>query len=362
MNPPVISQHADVTETSIKIASTAPGVSGLVSSQLQYGTRADFDYSIAPIFGAAAAATQTFSKLNRSQTYYFRERGVDAGGLVGPWSNVLAVQTSPGTDPSPGIAAVLIQPALIVVPAYVSEWGASGSMAGYSPAAVGDPSPSTGWRVSAAGTRTLGAVLGGAQVDTVALLDTNLPEDATWAIRVYDLAGGLTATYGPMAFRASSGLPGRRGYHGFFRFPAPLAAAGIQIDIAGTVPGNVVHVTHAIFGLARATRNYSDLGIQPFDLGQLNRQRDGSPIGIPGFRGKRVDFTISALTETQHETAYADLADRVGLDQPVFVVPNSKPGIYLHDRLLYGPLLSTRIGWSRLRAERQFSVESIINP
>lgn len=363
MNPSILSQTTQVTTTSIQIGSNAPSMAGFVNVDIQYGTRPDFIYSIAPIITVPKAATYTFSNLNRAQTYFFRERGVDSGELRGPWSNTLQMSTLPGVDSVPGFSSVLIQPAIVVVPIKTNGF-VTGSLTGYPNEAMLDGSPSTGWRATlVANSFTMQFYAGGALMDTVALLDTNLPEAATWRIKLISLDGTtVLADSGTIAFRASPNLPGRRGYHGFYRFGQAYSVGRVDITLTATLPANIVHVTHLVAGLARVTRNYSEINLQPFDLGQLQRQRDGSPVGVPGFRGRRVDFTISALTETQHETAYADLADRVGLDQPVFIVPNSKSGLYLHDRLLYGPLLSTRAAGARLRYDRQFSVESIINP
>jgi len=116
-----------------------------------------------------------------------------------------------------------------------------------------------------------------------------------------------------------------------------------------------------VFGQARVIKNYADMTDQVLDLGSFDRLRDGTPDAVQGIRMRKVDFSLAAMTETQHETAFADLGQLVGTNEPVLIVPNSKSGPYLHDRLLYGNLTTSRQTNANMRFERQLSCESIIN-
>src|SRR3546814_14079108 len=78
------------------------------------------------------------------------------------------------------------------------------------------------------------------------------------------------------------------------------------------------------------------------DLGSLERLRSGNPNRIRGYRMRRVDFDLAALTEAQYETQYGDLHWRVGGTDPVLIVPNSKSGAFLQDRILYGAITAGR--------------------
>src|SRR3546814_6682697 len=60
-------------------------------------------------------------------------------------------------------------------------------------------------------------------IDTIALLQSNIPEDATVLIRVGTTSATADANYGPYPFRASANVPGRPGYHGLFRLPAAVS-------------------------------------------------------------------------------------------------------------------------------------------
>src|SRR3546814_10777790 len=128
---------------------------------------------------------------------------------------------------------------------------------------------------------------------------------------------------------ASANVPGRPGYHGLFRLPAAVSKEYWRVDITATLPGNLLHLEHAVFGKNRVTKNMAaDKNEVGVDLGSLERLRSGNPNRIRGYRMRRVDFDLAALTEAQYETQYGDLHWRVGGTDPVLLVPNSKSGAF----------------------------------
>src|SRR3546814_13124889 len=80
-------------------------------------------------------------------------------------------------------------------------------------------------------------------IDTIALLQSNIPEDATVLIRVGTTSATADANYGPYPFRASATVPGRPGYHGLFRLPAAVSKEYWRVDIKATPPGHHQHGT-----------------------------------------------------------------------------------------------------------------------
>lgn len=341
---------------------------GATDVEIQYGTREDFQFCIAPIVSAGLATPQNITGLNRDQIYYMRGRSV-VGAVRGVWGPIVPVATLLGVVPADP-TGVAIQPVLIIPPDPVAAFtiGALGAVnAGYPLSNLKARSPTAAARVQvgAGNTIIINAALSGRRVDTIAVLDTNLPEASTiqvgFGTSLANAEAGVSYQTAVLPFRASAGIAGRKGYHAFVRLAAAQEYPFASIKIIGAPPLGLVHLTHAVFGLARVGRNWSDLTDQPFDLGTIERQRDGSPDPVTGYRSRKVDFTVSAMTETQTETQFGDLPQKVGFTDHVLVVTNSKANLYLHDRLLFGTLTQNRGSGSNMRFERQFSVESIIN-
>src|SRR3546814_5375042 len=83
----------------------------------------------------------------------------------------------------------------------------------------------------------------------------------------------------------SSDLPG---YHGLFRLPAAVSKEYWRVDITATLPGNLLHLEHAVFGKNRVTKNMAaDKNEVGVDLGSLERLRSGNPNRIRGYRMRR---------------------------------------------------------------------------
>ena len=204
--------------------------------------------------------------------------------------------------------------------------------------------------------------IGGDPVDTIALLQTNAPEASTIAVDAGDTLDVNKYSYGPIPFRASPALPGRPGYHSLMRLPAAQSYRYWHIRVTAPVFGGHFEAQQLVLGLNRATKNHSvDKAESVVDYGTLERTRAGNPVRTLGARHRRVDFDISMLTEAQFEANYADLDWRVGQTEPLLVVPNSKAGSFLHDRILYGPMRGGKIvNPASPRYTRGFTIESII--
>src|SRR3546814_18787937 len=99
---------------------------------------------------------------------------------------------------------------------------------------------------------------------------------------------------------ASANVPGRPGYHGLFRLPAAVSKEYWRVDITATLPGNLLHLEHAVFGKNRVTKNMAadknEVGVA---LRPLERVRRGNPNRIRGYRVRRGDFGLCSLTEHQ---------------------------------------------------------------
>lgn len=350
----------DRSETALTLRLGYAG--GPATIDLQYCPRRDFQFAPSPVLTIGAAGAYALNGLNRDQTYWVRGRV--AGGRYGE-PRAFATLQGGRNFPDYGIQ---ISAARVIVPAAVGRWYHSGgTVAGFPASNLGRQSPAMAWRaVAQGGGAQFWIESDGSPIDTIALFDTNLPEGAqirvVGADTLESVTGGGQYATAFQPFRASANLGGRRGYHGIVRLPAPQGYRFWRVDIGGQMPpGDLIHVTHAVFGLARTIKNYSDLTEQPFDLGTFERARDGSPDAVAGFRGRRVDFELALMTESQHEAAFADLSQRVGATDPVLIIPNSREGAYFHDRLLYGNLTTNRVSSSNARFTRSLGIESIIN-
>lgn len=340
---------------------------GADTLQLQLAVRPDFQLCAAPIIpGIAVGASLDLAELNQATTYYGRARSV-IEGIEQPWSEVAALRTLLDEARDLSAVAVTHAPTLLVVPEQVLEWNSATTVAGFPTDNLGYDAP-VAWRSQNPAAHAFTARMAAAPVDTIALLMSNAPESATVTVSAgateANASGGApTFSYGPVPFRASPNLDGRPGFHALLELPAAQAFAWWQVEIAAAVPGGIFHLEHAVFGRNRKTKNHSvEKTETPTDLGSLARSRSGIPQRALGWRMRRVEFDISAMDEGQYEASYADLGWRVGNIEPVLVVPNSKAGSYLHDRILYGALSSSsRI--SNIRGPlftRSFSIDSLI--
>lgn len=337
---------------------------------LQISTRPDFRFGLAPIkTNQVQAAQVVITGLVQRTRYYVRARERNAAGnVIGDWTNVVAFYTpnADALDVTP--AGVMVRPGFLVVPEYVQQWIAGDEQAGHPASNLGTDSPNDQWWSIAALPYTLEVELSGAPVDTIALLETNLPRAATWSVKagnsLANVRGGAPAySTAPQQFHASPNIGGKHGYHGLIRLPAPQAYRFWRVEIAGAAASlGILNAAYAVFGLARTAKNIAADKLEAaMDLGGLDRTREGNPDRRVGFKMRKVDFEIALMSEAQWETQFADLHRLIGLTEPALVVPNSKEGSFLHDRILFGPVSTMRTTQPFTpRFTKQLSVESLI--
>jgi hypothetical protein len=362
---------ASVTATTATTATFAfTGLAADGNIELQLATRADFEFCpAAPIYRIARAAAYTAPGLNQRNTYYARARSRRASGaLDGGWTPTFGFRTADGTAQVTTPAAVVVTPAMIVIPEpIVDMYSHPGGTAGFPLGNLHRDAPVAFRMPSDAGNnRFLLYFSTVGPVDTIALLNTNLPEAATVRIlsaaTIAGIDGGNPASdSGTLPFRASSDLPGRDAYHGLWQVPlAARAWRRIEINVPGGLPGDSLYIEHFVVGRNLATKNMASESTETYgDLGSFERTRLGLPDRLRGYKTRRYDFDISQLTETQHETVLRALNAQV--NDRILAVPNSKIGPFLHDRILYGRLTALKMAkQSSLRYERSLSIDSII--
>ena len=117
-----------LTETSVKFGFYDGAVDGTVDVQI--ASRPDFAFCVCPVLNVARSAETTFSHLNQRATLYARCRARRASGATEPWSNIVGFRTGDGAARVTAAQAVMIEPAIIVVPEKVLNWTAHAQEAG----------------------------------------------------------------------------------------------------------------------------------------------------------------------------------------------------------------------------------------
>lgn len=361
--PMTISTTA-VTATSATFAFGNLAIDGTID--LQISIDPDFSFCVCPILSVARGASATISGLNQRSTLFARCRGRRASGVVeADWSNIDTFRTADGTARDVTPASVMISPSMLVIPERPTLWQASAAVAGFPAANMGIDAP-VGWKaVDVADSSSVDIKLSGAPIDSIAALNTNMPEASTVTIHAAPTQAGLTNGTGrvtvanAVAFRASPNLPGRPGYHGLFRFNA-VAQPWWRVIFSGAKMGGTLWVEHLILGLNRTTKNHSiDKSENPLSRATIERRPSGIADRVAGIPMRKVEFDISMMSEAQYEQNYADLHRFEG--KPVFVVPNSRTGAFLHDRMLFGDLKAGRsFNPVSPRFTKGFAIESLI--
>lgn len=336
--------------------------------ELQYSTRPDFEWVISPILITSSMTSMTLLGLNQAQRYYVQLRPVYSNGTRGPWGPKGAIYTPVSALRSLTPASVMIEPAIIVPPEPLLDWYADDEVAGHPVKALGRDDPgSAWWSERNNGMYAFEVAVSGAPINTVALLETNASEACTITVKAGYGPTNVRAPNPPYQFtapfRPSQGLPGRRAYHSLVRLPVDVQLPYWRIEIVGPVPGDLLVATYAVLGFAHTTRNFAadSKNEALLDYGSLDRDRSGNPSRVMGHRGRQVDFEIVNLTEAQYESAFEQLRWRLGTTEPALVVPNTKPGVFLHDRILYGTMSAGRAtNTFSPRFSQQFSVNSLI--
>jgi hypothetical protein len=338
--------------------------------EYQYSARCDFEFALAPSVVIATAASITLQSLSQANTYFVRVRErKSADGTVGPWTVALPVYLPPAVAPDTAPLSIMIRPAIVVVPEVVTWSVSGGADAGHPADNLASDAPNEQFWFTP---NSLYFDTGGQPIDTVALLGTNIPEGVTWRLETFTTAANRAAvtsiqfTSGDQQFRASLNVPGRPSYHGLMRLAAPRLEPFWRIVFTAATgsfpPGNIIAAMFAIAGLARTSKNIAaDKVESPLDYGSIERTRDGVPDRRYGWRGRRVEFEIALQTEAQWETQFADLRHKIGLTDPVLVVPNTRTGAFLHDRILFGPVTANRAQQPYTpRFTQGFTIDSLI--
>ncbi len=349
-----VANAGGATEAEVQISDNPNMLFGLIVSR---------DWNI-------AGGNITINGLNQSSQYYVRARAKLGAGVYDEWSNIIGFTTLLSAVQTYPVGQLLLDTALIVPPEPLISLTLAHPVAGYpvENVTVDDPNAEC-WVNMDANSSNIVIETGGAPVDTLAILGTNLPEAASilWSAfntKANAIAGTAVQFSAPsIAFRASTNLPQRRHYHSIQRLAAPQSYRWWRLDFSTGAASmlNIASIGEIVMGLARKTKNISADKIEtPIDLGSAERNRDGTIDRRYGHRGRKVDFEISFLRETQFQTEYADLWSRLGNTSPVLVVPNSKANAFLHDRILYGILSQSRTQNPRAPFFTQsFSCESI---
>ena len=334
--------------------------------QVQIANRGDFAIDPVQSFIIDPVPEYQVEGLNQQTKYFYRARLIAPDGSRGAWSRVhfTTSKTVSLADTSP--AQVMIKPAMIVVPDYVYMMDTSETISGYPVSNLLYDAP-TAWRAQMAGSKCWFTFQTGAPFDTLALLASNASEASIISLSSANTPEGLEATSPKpqritQRFRVSTGLPQRRFFHCLMRLPSLNSFPFHKIEIEGALPGAVFQAQHLIVGRNRSTKNMSvGKSETPVDMSRLERTRGGLPDRALGARLRQIDFDLAMLTEEQFETQYADLWYRVGTSEPVLVVPNSKPGTFLHDRIAYGAIRSMRsLNPASPRFTQSLSIESLI--
>jgi hypothetical protein len=358
------------TATTQSFTFAAMGATGTID--LQISPRVDFKFCVCPIYSIPRASPYVAPGLNQDSTYFARARTVLADGTVENWSNVVGFRTPVSQARVTAPAAVMIEPAIILRPETVigAVWG-SAEVPGFPIANLFRDAPvASRAKVNRAdGLAYFDVILNGSPVDTVSLLNTNLPEAASVYFSVSATsdvpAGAGVVITAEVPFRATANLPGRFGYHGLFTIPKgnwrSIRVHIVNLGNMGSIlPGGLIHIEHMVIGRNRKTKNHAvDKSESSTPLGTLERTRSGNPDRRRGLPMRKVEFEIAMMTEAHYETEYGDLIYQQ--DEPIFVVPNSKTGGFLHDRILLGDLSGGRVvNPVSPRYTRTFVVDSLI--
>lgn len=318
-------------------------------------------------FKTYAATPAGIVGLNQRGTYYARGRTVTAGGALGAWGAIEGIRTSDGVAWITAPQNTLVSPAIIVPPEPVLAIATEvGSVAGYPASNLLRDDPNLVWAASSGAGTYMVLKTAGQPIDTFALLDCNSSAPQLQIVCASTMADAINNTgdavdHGSYSI-ASANLPQRPGYHFLIRIAAPTTKRFHLFNVVGTLLQGQLQARYAVVGLARTAKNITtDKTETPLDLGSIDRTRSGGPNRVWGQKMRRSEFEISVMTEMQWETQFGDLWRKIGLSEPVLVVPNSRTGAFLHDRILFGTVAQQRAtNVNSPIFTHGFSVESLI--
>jgi hypothetical protein len=315
---------------------------------LQIAPRPSFSFCVAPIYNLASQPAQGVSGLNQRSTLYARARNRRASGAVEDWSAIFPFRTADGTAQTTTPTSIMVDKPIIFLPEKLVSWEtAPTATAGYPPSNLAVDAPVALQMPGSGGLYAIYFQSAGSPVDTLAILNTNVPEAAVITIYACPTRAGLDSGTGritlasAVAFRASANVPGRLGYHGLFQFTS-TSLPWFAVVISGTLPVATLYVEHLILGRNRVVKNMSvDKSETPLPKTTIDRTRGGISDRVDGIAMRKVQFDITNMTEAMYETQLGDLIYHE--NEPVFILPNSKSGAFLHDRMLYGDLVASTV-------------------
>lgn len=334
---------------------------------LQIASRADFSFCVAPVVSIPRGAAYTLTGLNQEATLYARARTRSAAGNPERWGATAGFRTTLANARVTAPQNVMVEPAMLVFPVPILSFYSFQAVAGFPAENVAISAP-VAYRGMSNGQGPvqgveIDMVTAGDPIDTLAVLNTNLPESGYVVLQCGPSFNALTTVLASVPFRASANVPGRPGYHGVFRFGQTTATCWrltFFTPTADAPPGNIFHVEHVVLGRNLASRNANgDKTETPVGLTTTERTRTGILDRVPGIPIRRTEFDLSNLTEREFETLYGQLWRRQG--DTVFCLPNSKENAFRHDRMLLGEFGAGRIaGVQGIRFTRGMSIDSII--
>lgn len=337
---------AAVTYQQINVA-VSGFTAGYSNVDVQYSTRPDFRFALAPIIfnQAPSSGIVSLAGLNQRTTYFIRMRE-RSGSNVGSWTDPISAYTPSNTTPSTNIVGATKAPAMIVVPETVMTWSGDSEVPGYPAANLATDGPTDQWWSDSSTGYALEMVHSGAPIDTIALLETNASPLQTIRVKAgtsYAQVRGSSPLFSTSAqqLHASPDMGGRSAYHALVRLASPQAYTHWRLEIANPATLGRFVASYACLGLARTSgKNMADDSAETsVDLGSLDRLRDGAPDRVTGFmRSRKVEFDMAFMSEAAWETQFSGVRSILGSNLPALVLPNSKPGVFLHDRILFGPV------------------------
>lgn len=336
-----ITGYSDRTSSYVTIVLAADA--GETAWEVEVNREPDFNADESYLASVGAAGNIQINDLVPSTPYYFRARKTNGGR--GPWSNVFMASTYfPEVAPNPPYFGFSVVPALLVVPEPVTDLAATNVAAGSDVNNLLNDDPMSVFKINGLGSAITFRTTGRG-IDTIAMLGSLANEDVTWRIRTAATFNGVTNAplmdTGNVDFRISPGIGRRKHYHAFRRLTNSYGTEYWRIDIGGLSQNFIAR--NLIVGKARESVNISrGQGEEAIDYGSINRTQFGQPDRVRGWRGRKVEFPLSWIRETEYEAKWRDLDLLVGNTDPVLAIPNPKKSIYLNDRIAYGEIASMR--------------------
>jgi len=342
-----------VSRTSSQFVVSMTGAAGGETTfELEVCREPDFSSDDSIFKTALPAGNVTIDNVPAGTTYFCRMRSTNLAA-PGPWSNTLLLSTSPPTSPA-AYSGLSIAPVVVVVPQALQIKSMSHLAPGSSGSSLLDPDPNAVAVINApAINTTILFETAGRPFDMIALLGCFCDGDFEYRLRLGDnpdpvVTWAFDTDY--IKMHASSGLGQRKSYHGLIELSAPVSYKYGVLILRGPYMPPQMLVRNLVVGLQRKTQNYVRGSAQSVnDLGSLQRNLLGTPYVVQGWKGRKVDFGMEWLSETEYQAKWADLEQLVGTNKPVLAIPNSARNEYFHDRILFGYLTSIEGEHTRAR-------------